>query len=558
MPIFDDLRSALRLVSAHPLFSVTVAAILAVAIGANTAVFSLVDATLLSPLPFPDAAQLVTVDQARGASPAPLSLPDYRDLRDGNRSFEQLAAGFQWSANLTGGEAERIQGMKASASLFAMLRRGPALGRMLLPEDERGSGSAVVVLTHGLRSAVSAPTRRSSAGQILLNGGAYLVVGVLPPTSSRRCANAELIAPFPLDADPRRTARDQEFLRVVGRLRPGVTLAQARADLDAIMARLRAEHPDTNATHTGTVVTEWRKAMVAKQASLLLLLQGAVILVLLVACANVANLYLAQSVRREHEFAIRAALGASAGRRLRQVRFETAVVSAAAAAGGLGLQSLTMRSLLLLAPGDLLRLSPPDASNPRIEVFTLSLTLAVTFVFGTLPALRFATSAPLAGAVRSARGASASSSRVRAVLVGVEVAIASALIIVAVLLSQSFARLQAVDAGIRVDHLLTVRLSLPRAKYRRDGADRAVRRCPAPATAGDPRRDRRGGGQRHTAQRISCDQRRLARRPSGPACRQARRGAVSNDQSRAIRGPLAYRCLQDDRSTITTPPRALA
>ena len=199
------------------------------AIGANSAVFALVNAALLSPLPFPDPARLVTVNQTRAdAANEPLSIPDYRDLRDGNRSFEALSATFQWSANLTGGEAERVQGMKASASFFAMLGAKAALGRTLLPGDEQGSGAKVVVLTHRfwLRRFGGSPAALDAS--LVLNGDAYAIVGVLPAAFITPVRDAEVIAPFPMDADPRRASRDAGFLRVTGRLRPGVTIEQAR------------------------------------------------------------------------------------------------------------------------------------------------------------------------------------------------------------------------------------------------------------------------------------------------------------------------------------------
>ena len=465
MTLLDDLHDAARAVRAHALFAVTITVILGVAIGANSAVFALVNAALLSPLPFPDASRLVTIDQTRADSPAePLSIPDYRDLRDGNRTFEGLAATFQWSANLTGGEAERIQGMKASASFFALLGRPAALGRTLLADDEKGSGAKVIVLTHRMWMRRFGGSPSALGASMVLNGDAYTIVGVLPPAFITPVRDAELVAPFPIDTDPRRASRDSGFLRVIGMLRPGISLAQARDDLDAIMARLRVEYPKTNASHLGTAVVEWRRALAARQRSVLVLLQAAVALVLLVACANVGNLFLASAIRREHEFAVRAALGASRGRRMRQVFLETSMIAAAAGAVGLAIEFLTRRTLSVLAPADLLELSPPDLSNPRVVAFTLAITIAATLLFGLMPALR------LGGAqniMRSGRGASAANRRLRAGLVVAEVALASMLITIAVVLSLSFARLQAVDPGFRTDHLLTVRLSLPRARYPR-------------------------------------------------------------------------------------------
>jgi putative ABC transport system permease protein len=462
--LFDDLRQARRALGAQPLLAVSAVAILAVAIGANTAVFALVNATLLSPLPFRDPDRLVVVDQARGNAREPLSLPDYRDLRDRNRGFDELAASFQWSANLTGGEPERVQGMRASASFFEMLGTPTALGRTLVPDDERGSGRHVAVLTHGfwMRRFGGAPEVLGST--LSLNGDAYTIVGVLPDRFVLPVRDADLVLPFPMDTDPRRTLRDAGFLKVVGRLKPGVTISQARADLDSIMARLRTDYPVTNATHTGTLVDEWHSMLVSKQRSLLILLQVAVGLVLVVACANVANLFLAASVRREHEFAVRAALGAGALRQIRQVFAEAAMIAAASAAGALLFMTITERTLQVLAPPDFLALSPPNVTNGRLLAFVIASSAVAALSFGLLPAVRLG-AARGSAALRSSHGASAASRRFRDAMVASEVAVASALVIVAVLLSQSFARLQAVDAGVKIDHLLTVRLSLPRSRY---------------------------------------------------------------------------------------------
>ena len=464
MTILDDFAHAWRALRAQPVLVLAATAILSIAIGANTAVFALVNATLLSALPFPDPDRLVVVDQARGQGREPLSLPDYRDLRDGNRTFERLAATFQWSANLTGGDAERVQTMKASASFFEMLRTQAALGRLLIGDDERGSGRQVAVLTHGFWVRRFGASPGALGSTLLLNGDRYTIIGVLPDRYILPVRDAELVLPFPMDTDPRRAARDAGFLKVVGRLKPGVSLVQARADLDAIMARLRLDHPVTNATHTGALVDEWHSALVSKQRALLLLLQVAVVLVLIVACANVANLFLAAAVRREHEFAVRAALGAGTMRRIRQILIETAMIAAASSAGALAFLALTATTLEVLAPPDFLALSPPDVTNARIVIFAVASSALAALTFGLLPAVRLGAARGLT-ALRSSHGASPASRRFREALVAAEVALASALVIVAVLLSQSFLKLQAIDTGVRIDHLLTVRLSLPRSRY---------------------------------------------------------------------------------------------
>jgi putative ABC transport system permease protein len=460
--ILADLRYACRALAAQLPLAVSIAAILAVAIGANTAVFALVDAVILSPLPFPDAARLVTVDQTRPDSARePLSIADYRDLRDGNRSFDRMAAAFQWSANLTGGDAERLQGMRTSSSFFAITGARMALGRALGPDDERGAGVRVVVLTHGFWVRRFGASASALGATLVLNGDAYTVVGVLPAAFVTPVRDAELVAPFAMDTDPRRATRDAGFLRAVARLRPGVTVAQARSDLDAIMVQLRAAYPATNATHAGTLVQPWQQALTAGQRPVLLLLQAAVVLVLLVAGANAANLFLASALRREHEFAVRAALGASRLRCVRQIAIETLIVAAGGGAGGLLLHGAAVRLLARLAPADLLALVPPSALAPRTIAATLALVLLTALAAGVLPAVRLGRGTSL----RSARAASPANRRLRAALVAAEVAVASMLIVTAVVLARSVARLQRVDPGVRSEGLLTARLALPRGRY---------------------------------------------------------------------------------------------
>jgi putative ABC transport system permease protein len=465
--LFEDLRQACRVLRARPAFAVPVILVTALAIGANTAVFTLVNAVLISPLPFPDPSRLVEVTGRRAGDPnQPLSMPDFNDFREGSHAFAALAATFQWSANVTGGEAERLQGMRTSSSLFPALGTPAALGRTLVPDDERGSGRRVVVLTHGLWSRRFGADPRVIGTSMLLNGDAYTIVGVLPAAFITPIREAEVIAPFPMDVDPRRTARDSGFLRVVGRLRPGATIEQATADLDAIAARLRAAYPSTNATHTGVSIAEWHRALVARARPLLVLLQAAVALVLAIACANLANLFLAFTLRRERELAVRGALGASRGRLIREVVLESALLAGAGGVGGVVVGTIARGSLQALAPGDLLTLSDGAAPDWRVLTFAASSAIIATAAFAAVPAWRLATGSFGSKLLTGTRTSGASGGRsARRWLVGIEVALASALVTLTVLLSQSFARLQAVDPGFRADHLLTVRLSLPKNHY---------------------------------------------------------------------------------------------
>ena len=463
----DELRQAWRALCAHVPIPLTAVLITALAIGANTAVFSLVNAVLVSPLPFPDSSQLVEVTGRRiDVDRDPISLPDFIDLRERNRSFDVLAAAFQWSANVTGGEAERLQGMRATASLFSALSVPAALGRTLGSEDEIDGGRRVVVLSHGLWTRRFGGDPNVLGSPIVLNGDTFIIVGVLPRAFVFPVRDADLVAPFPIASDPRRTARDLGFLRVIGRLRPGVTTAQATQDLDAIVADLRRLYPSTNATHAGTNILEWHQVLVARVRPILLLLQAAVALVLAVACANLANLFLVAAIRREREFAVRSALGASRARLVREVLIESSVVAVAGCFGGLVFGAIARRALLTLAPVDLLTISNNAAIDLRVVLFAGAAALLATLSFAAVPAWRLATGT-LGGRLREGTRTTGSLGQAaRRWLVGLEIALASALVTLTVLLSQSFARLQSVDPGFRADHLLTVRMSLPRGRYR--------------------------------------------------------------------------------------------
>jgi putative ABC transport system permease protein len=463
----DELRQTWRALRAHRAFAAAAIAITALAIGANTAVFSLVNAVLVSPLPFPDSSRLVEVNGRRlDIDRDPLSLPDYLDLRDTNHTFAFLTATFQWSANVTGGDAERLQGMRATADFFSALGTPAALGRTLVAEDERGSGRRVVVLSDGLWRRRFGADPAVVGQTIVLNGDSYTIVGVLPRAFVTPVREADLIAPFSTASDPRRTARDMGFLRVIGRLRPGVTVAQATQDLDAIVARLRGEYPTTNATHAGVTVREWHGVLVGRVKPILMLLQAAVVLVLLVACANLANLFLVSAIRREREFAVRSAVGASRARLVGEVLLESGTLATAGCLGGLLLGALSRSALLALAPGDLLAISDNAAIDRRVVLFAVAAAVVATLTFAAFPAWRLATGTLGTRLREGARTTGTAGRTARRWLVGTEIALASTLITLTVLLSQSFSRLQAVDPGFRVDHLLTVRLSLPRARYR--------------------------------------------------------------------------------------------
>jgi predicted permease len=468
----DDLRRdivyALRGFLRQPGFAAAAALTIALGIGANTAVFSLVRTVLLRPLPFADPDRLVTLHSiGPGRVRQPFSVPDFLDLRDQNGTLQALAAYGAWGANLTGvAEAERLQGMWASAGLFPLLGARPALGRGPLPEEERPGGARVVVLTHGLWQRRFGADPAVVGTSVSLNGEAYAIVGVLPAGFVLPGREIELVVPLALEADPRRDLRLPGFLRVAARLKPGVTREQAQADLGAIARRLQAQYPDTNATRTGVSVSALHEEVVGNVRLMLLVVQGAVGLVLLVACANLASLLLARAAGRQREMAVRLALGCGRSRLVRQLLTESLVLAAAGGTLGILFAHAALGAFLALGPTDL-----PRAKNVGLDAgvlaFTAGLTLLAGVGFGLLPALQ-ASRAELHGTLAgSGRGSAGSRprSRARRALVVSEVALSLVLLAGAGLLVRSFLRLQSVDPGYRTHQLLTLRLSLPKSRY---------------------------------------------------------------------------------------------
>ena len=342
-----------------------------------------------------------------------------------------------------------------------------ALGRPIAGDDVAGR-RRVVVISHGLWVRRFGAVVATIGQAVVLNGDRYAIVGILPDRFVTPVRDVDVIVPFVREEDPRREVRDARFMRLVGRLRPNVTLSQAQADLSSIVAGLRTAYPSTNAAIAGARVEEWHRTLVSKARPALLLLQGVAIFVLLVACANLANLFLVSAIRREREFAVRAALGGARLRLARQVLLEGAIIATAGAASGLLLDLWTRRSLVALAPADWPALGAGVGVDGRVLMFTAGATILATVACSSLPAWRVALADPSDVLRGASRDDGASTGRVaRRALVSIEVALATALMLTTVLLSESFAKLQRVDPGFQRDHLLTVRLSLPRDRYSR-------------------------------------------------------------------------------------------
>ena len=464
-----DLRVGLRRCRKAPAFTAAAVLTLALGIGANTAIFSLVDAVLLRQLPYRNASQLVWVWATRtDRDKAFYSIPNFIDTIERNHSFAELAAFANWGANLTGdGEAVRLQGVRLTAYAFRVLGVEAAVGRLLTDDDDDPGKARVVVLSYGLWQRRFGGNQEVIGQPITLNGDVYTVVGVLPRYFTIPNAEIEIAAPLRPTSDPRRGERGSNFLRVFGLLKEGVTIAQSRADLDAVTEQLREQYPDQNAKLTAPNVLTLHDEIVGGYRTALWLLLGAIGLVLLIACSNLANLVLARATVRRKEVALCAALGATRFRIVRQMLTESLLL--AFAGGGLGvLLAVSGRDLLLaLRPADL-PLAGEVFIDARILLFSLVLSVMAGIVFGLGPALQATKTEPHADLMGIGRGGSSgTSSRLRDALVIAEVALSLSLLVGAGLLIASFMHLQRVSPGFEPGNLVAVRLSLPAARYSR-------------------------------------------------------------------------------------------
>jgi len=462
--MLQDLRYALRSLRQSPGFTLAAVFTLAIGLGGNTAIFSLVNGVLLRPLPFPRPEQLVMVwgrHPAVGREAA--SLPDFLDWRSGAQSFEQLAgvALTNYPVNARG-EAELVSGAVVTANFLRTLGVRPAIGRDFLPGEDSRAAPRVAILGYSYWQRRFGGQADAVGRQIDLGAeGPYTIVGVAP-RDLRWEGEVDLWTPLATDSTRPRRA---DFLTVVGRLRPGATLLGAQNELAAVARRLEERYPDTNAAWSVQLVP-LQEELVGNIRPALLIFMGAVGMVLLIACSNVANLMLARLTSRHREIAVRTALGASRSRLLRQVLVESVVLALLGGGAGLLLATWGMDALRVSQAGTIPRIESVTL-DWRVLAFTLGLTLATGLAFGVVPALRLTGSDLQTGLRNGSRGATRGPGvgGARRGLVIAEVAIAVVLLAGAGLMLRSFARLLEVNPGFRVDNVLTARISLPRAKY---------------------------------------------------------------------------------------------
>jgi putative ABC transport system permease protein len=467
--VFQDLRYALRLLRKQPAFTVAAILTLALGIGVNTAIFSVVNAVLLKPLPYPDPSRLFVVHRSRsgGSDRSRLSAENFLDLQRDARSFEALGAfagnGFTLVDRR---EPEFVMGQMISAELLEVLDVQPLIGRALRPEENEGGRDQVMLLSHGLwqRRYGSDP---GIVGQtITANGKPYTVVGIMPAGFEFPEKRYELWVPFAFRNNAQGLVnRGTHFLQAAGRLRGGASLEQAQAEVTTIARRLEQAYPDSNTGATMSLVSLVDDTVGNVRTALLLVL-SAVGFVLLIACANVTNLLLARASTRQREIAVRTTLGASRGRLVMQMLTETLVLYAAGAGAGLALAAWGLDGLIALSPADIPRLDRTELDLTTL-IFTIGLTLVSGIVFGLVP-VRYSTyrvpAEQLKAAARSST-ASRATRRARAALVVAEVALSLMLMVGAALAARSLLQLQRVDTGLHADGVLTFNVVPPETAY---------------------------------------------------------------------------------------------
>jgi putative ABC transport system permease protein len=466
--LWQDLRYGLRTMLKQPVFTGTALLALALGIGANTAIFSLVNAILLRQLPFHEPERLVWVSVRRNDSGKySFTLPDFIDYRDQNQTLAGIAAYANWSANLTdSGDPERLQGLRISANAFQMLGVDAVVGRVLRPDDDAPAERHVVVLSYALWQRRFGGDQQLVGRSLRLNGDSYTVVGVLPPEFFFPIREAELAIPLAPEADPLRGLRTSvNFLRALARLKPGVTREQAEADLSSVAQRIRQQYPVANAQKIGVILSPLHEELVASFRLALWVLLGAVGVVLLITCVNLANLALARAATRHKEMAIRAALGATRRRLIQQLATEGLLLAGLGGGAGLLLARYGIDLLLALSPASLPRVAEVGV-DIRVLAFTMILSLLAGLIFGLAPAwdaARVNVNEELKESSRAAGGAR--QSRARSALVVSEIALSLVLLVAAALLIKSFLRVQAVNPGFDAKNVLAIRLSLPKAQY---------------------------------------------------------------------------------------------
>ncbi|HEV3138973.1 MAG TPA: ABC transporter permease [Vicinamibacterales bacterium] len=482
MNLTSDIRHAIRGFARNPAFAAAALVSLAIGIGANSALFSVTSALLLRPLPYKNADRLVILwNRSPGLNIAEdwFSTAQYFDIKNGHSGLEQVAIAIGANYNLTGdGDPERIGVVQVSSNLLPMLGARPTLGRLFVAEEDAPGRPGSAVLGYGMWTRRFGNDPRVVGRRLILNGQTYTIAGVLSREFSLPrevlptlgvAEDGEIFLPLPL-APSAATTRTREDYNIVGTLKPGVTVARAQAEMDALTARLRRDFPNEYPPNGGLTfsILPLLDQVVGNVRRAVLILLGSVGFVLLIACSNVANLMLSRALAREKEFAVRAALGASRSRIVRQLLTESVLLSLAGGALGAALAYAAVRGLHWLQPPGLPRLRD-IAIDGRVVLFTFAISAAAGVVFGLAPALAAGRLNVYGTLKDAARGSGAAlwgrGHRLRRALVVAELALAVVLLVGAGLLIRSFARLQNVAPGFDANGVLTVELTMNGRKY---------------------------------------------------------------------------------------------
>ncbi len=478
--LLKDFQHGFRNLLKHRGFTAIAVITLALGIGANTAMFSVINAVLLRPLPYKDPGRLVTIweeSPQRGLYELPVSYANFRDWVDQNNSFEQISAYTFTNLNLSGeGEPARLSTVRVSANLFHLVGASPLLGRTFLPEEDNEGANRVVILGHSLWQSQFGSNPGIVGRSLTLNNQSYTVVGVMPANFQfpvgfgylGKVLNDPIDLYIPLAATSAELRRGNYSFFALGRLKQDVTIDQARADMTTIERRLELAYPEGN-TGIGVSLVGTHEQTVKEVRPALLVLLGAVAFMLLIACANIANLLLARAASREKEIAIRTALGASRLRILRLILAESLLLSLAGGCFGFLLAIWGTDALLALTPDNVPRLNEVGV-DARVFGFTLAISVVTGIIFGLIPGFYAVRSELNEGLKEGSRGsmASVAGKRIRSVLVSVEVALSLVLLIGAGLMIKSFLRLQQTNLGFNAENVLAVNVTLPSSKYSED------------------------------------------------------------------------------------------
>jgi len=571
--LWQDLRYSLRILVKSPGFTVSVIIALALGIGANTAIFSVVNAVLLRALPYENAERLLVI-YGGGAQDAvidaPFSYPDFVDYKNGARTLEHVAAYSKSGTFISAGgdEPERVWGAEVSAELFPLLGVQPALGRFFTVEEDQPGGPSVVVLSHGLwqRRFGSDPRIVGREIKMGLAGRSYTVVGVAPPGFEFPISaeGADYYRPFTVITarnDPSVISnRGTRFMPVVASLKSGVALGQAAAELDTITNRLAVQYPDVNAGRRIRLIS-MHEDLVGNIRPALLVLLGAVGFVLLIACANVANLSLVRASARGKEIAVRTALGASRWRLMQQLLTESLLLAFVSGALGLLLATWGVDLLKALAPGDIPRLSEVGLDS-RVLIFTLGISALTGVVFGLAPAWQASQFDLSISLKEGGRGSTegARRNRTRSLLIVTEVALSLLLLVGAGLLLKSFVRLLNADPGYTAARVLTMLVPLPNTNYSSPEQQHAFFRQALERTRALSGVEAAAAvnvlplGNRETRTTFNID----GRPPAAPETQVAARNPIiTSDYFRAMNIPVRRGRAFTDRDAAAAPPVAV-